>query len=34
MSITTVVQSLMFLGALGVLYGFLRRRRTRRTQHQ
>ena len=28
----TVVQALMFLGAFGVLFMFLRRRRTRRMQ--
>ena len=28
----TLVQGLMWLGAFGVLFSFLRRRRTRRTQ--
>jgi hypothetical protein len=28
----TMIQGLMFLGAFGVLFSFLRRRRTRRTQ--
>jgi hypothetical protein len=29
----TLVQGLIWLGAFGVLFTFLRRRRTRRTQH-